>query len=99
MVSDADGERATDIRFEGDAEERRNASRNRRSTVVKTTYDYLFAVDKLTGVFVFVHRNHFRQPTEWELLDRGDDIDCDLELSKDGRWRAVRGSARLARGN
>jgi tetratricopeptide (TPR) repeat protein len=97
-VGDRDGERATAVRFEGSPDEQQAALRDRRGTVVKTTYDYLFAVDKLTGVFVFVHRNHFRQPTEWELLDRGDDVDYDLEISSDGRWRAARNSARLARG-
>jgi hypothetical protein len=97
-VGNRDGEQATAVRFEGSPEERQAALRDRRGTVVKTTYDYLFAVDKLTGVFIFVHRNHFRQPTEWELLDRGDDVDYDLEISSDGRWRAARTSARLARG-
>jgi hypothetical protein len=98
ITSDANGERATAVRFEGAPDERHAALRERRGTVVKTTYDYLFAVDKLTGVFVFVHRNHFPEPNEWELADRGDDIDYELELSSDGRWRAARRSARLARG-
>jgi tetratricopeptide (TPR) repeat protein len=98
VTSEVGGERATAIKYEGPPDERRAAVRDRRGTVVKTTYDYLFAADKLTGVFVFVHRNHFREPTEWELVDRGDDVDYELELSSDGRWRAVRGSARLARG-
>jgi hypothetical protein len=97
-TSEQGREHSTAIRYEGAAEDREAVLRNRRGTVVKTTYDYAFAVDKLTGVFVFVHRNHFPEPTEWELLERGDDVDYDLELSNDGRWRAARRSARLARG-
>jgi hypothetical protein len=98
VTSESGSERGTTIRYEGASEEREAVLRNRRGTVVKTTYDYAFAVDKLTGVFVFVHRNHFPEPTEWELLERGDEVDYDLELSNDGRWRAARRSARLARG-
>ena len=60
--------------IEGVTDEREAALRGRRGTVVKTTYDYLFAVDKLIWRLCLVHRSHFPQPTEWELLDRGDGL-------------------------
>jgi hypothetical protein len=90
-----EGRSAQDVQPDVSPDERERILRRRKGTVVKTEYSHLFAVDRLTGVFVFIHQNHFARPTDWELVQRGDEVGYDLALSAEGKWRATRGSAHM----